>query len=51
MRERSSTERGRARIVVQTDPLPGSSYWEANQLLTVYTFKRMVSRELEQGHT
>lgn len=29
----------------------GSSYWEATRLLTVYTFKRMVSRELERGQT
>jgi hypothetical protein len=27
----------------------GSLYWEATRLLTVYTFKRMASRELERG--
>jgi hypothetical protein len=27
----------------------GSSYWEATRLLTVYTFKRVVSRELKRG--
>jgi len=29
----------------------GSSYWEAAQLLTVYTFKRPISRAVTDGHS